>query len=100
MSNTYYKEDESANSYISPLGKEYADYNILQLISRYNVCNYRSTRYLENTSLFTDGHSFSMDTYSQQFKNGAKLNSGQSLGWEFTVNSVSNDSATITVKKI
>lgn len=61
------------------------NYNLLQLVRN----NVRAPRYsadnITNADLFGDGASFSMDKYQSQFANGDKLNSGEALGWSFTV---------------
>jgi hypothetical protein len=101
MGNTYYYSDnDDSINYISVLGKEYADYNILQLIRDSSSATYRPNRtdFLTSSYLFTDGESFSMTKYKGQFKNSGKLNSKTNLGWSFSVSiDGSGESAVATV---
>ncbi len=101
MGNTYYYSDNDQSiNYISVLGKEYADYNILQLIRDSSTATYRPGRtdFLTSSYLFTDGESFSMTKYKGQFKNSGKLNSKTNLGWSFSVSiDGSGESAVATV---
>lgn len=94
MSNTYYAEWMSAG-YYSPLGKDYADYNTLQLIKRDG-----KNPYLSNSALFEFGSSFTMSKYNEQFVNSQKMNDGKSLRWSFTVDALDETSAAITVTKL
>ena len=93
MSNTYYAED--VEGYISPLGKYFENYNLLQLIRNDEQDTFKPTSSFENESLFRKGHTFTMDKYSKQFVKGNLLNSDLELGWSFIVQSISKDSATI-----
>ncbi len=99
MSNTYYKEDGEGKSHLSPLGKEYANYNLLQLIRNDKSETYQPTSYFTKSSLFKEGDSFSMDEFSSQFVNGTELNSGKSLGWSFTIKSMNSSQAIIELTK-
>lgn len=83
----------------SYLGEDYYNYNILQLIRNSTSETYTPKSTFSNSNLFKEGATFSMSTYSQQFVKGAKMNNGNALGWSFTVNSLSNKSATITFTK-
>lgn len=96
--NTYYKEGGSNNQYCSVYGYSYSDYNTLQLIRNDKDETYRPTENLENDDLFKDGDTFSMSSYSSQFVQGDKLNTGIALGWSFSVSiDGSGDSATATI---
>ncbi len=97
MSNTYYKNNSSSNNYITLLGKNYADYNVLQLIHNNKNANYRSSDNLSNTSLFRAGSTFTIDSYSKQFVKGSKMNDGSSFHWKVEVNQVKGLSAKITL---
>jgi len=100
MSNTYYSS--STTTYISPLGRSYANYNILQLIRNDTREKYTPTDYFKEAALFKDGSSFNMTTYKNQFVNSGLLNSGNKLGWEFSVTITGSDDnakATIVLKK-
>lgn len=100
MSNTSYDPYGYNNAYIPIL--EYADYNLLQLIRNDVNETYTPEQYLDNNDLFGNGSSFNMSTYRRQFVessgNTALLNSGESLGWSFSVSiSGSGHDATATV---
>lgn len=70
---------------LSPMGKGYYDMNMLQLIRNNVNETYKPYSSLSNDNLFLDGSYFDMDTFSKQFVNGDKLNSGLDLGWSFSV---------------
>ena len=104
MSNTYFKNDShSSTGYISKLGKEYADYNLLQMIRNNKTATYYPTTVLSRSDLFLAGSSFDMSMYNRQFVNGNKLNSSNDLGWSFSVDKIESVNgiynATITVTK-
>ncbi len=94
MSNTYEGSDHS-----SPLGDGYYDYNILQLIRNDTSETYHTSAVLSSSDLFKQGNSYSQATYSSQFVDGTKMNNGSTLGWSFSVTSLSSTSATIKVTK-
>ena len=98
-SNTYDDGEEYTQDYLSVMGREYYNYNILQLIRNDPYETYEPSEGLVAKDLFFEGDSFSMNTYSKQFVKGTKLNNGKSLGWTFTVDRISNDTATITVTR-
>ena len=98
MSNTYYSDD--FKDYISPLGEEYANYNILQLIRNNTRDDYKNDSLFADGDLFGNSSSFSMKNQSKQFVNKEKLNSGTSLGWTFKVNKISEEEALVTVTRI
>lgn len=95
MSNTYEGSDHS-----SPIGEDYDNYNILQLIRNDTSESYRTSSWLGSNSLFKQGNSYSQSTYSGQFVEGSKMNDGSALGWSFSVTSLSSTSATIQVTKL
>ena len=74
--------------------EDYADFNTLQLIRREG-----QSPYLTKSALFNYGSSFSIDNFSDQFVNGAKMNSNKKLNWTFTVDAMDETSAAITVTK-
>ena len=83
---------DGSNASSFPLGIEYADYNLLQLIRKSGVDTYKpaieASTAFRPTSLFYAGESFSMEAYKAQFKNSTKLNSGVDLGWSFHVDAI------------
>jgi len=95
MSNTYDDED-----YGSPLGEDYYDYNILQLIRNSSTIDYHPTSNLSESSLFKTGSSFNMSTYSKQFVKGTTLNNGKALGWSFSVQGIADNQAVISLTKL
>lgn len=94
FSNTYNDED-----YMTQLGSKYKDYNVLQLIRNSTIETYRPTSYFTASSLFTAGDTFTMSKYKSQFVKGDKLNTGNSLGFSFTVKEIKNGQATIQIIK-
>ncbi len=101
MSNTYYGGSVN-EGYLSPLGSSYYNYNILQLIRNDTISNTNTilNRNFRSADLFKAGATFSMSTYSDQFVNSGKLNSNTNLGYTFTVNSIDQYRASITVTKL
>lgn len=98
FSNTY-AGDEGRN-YISVLGEDYSDYNLLQLIRNNISDTYQSSKSLSANDLFKAGDSFSMSNVKKQFVNSGLLNSNQNLGWTFTVDSCTSAGATITLTRV
>lgn len=97
MSNTYYSND--AQGYITPCGKDYANYNQLQLIRNSTTSSYKANDDFKESYLFKNGSNFKMSTYKNQFVKSGKLNSGLSLGWTFTVSiDGSSDNAIALIK--
>ena len=99
MSNTYYNDEIASNvgsnRYVSPLGKAYADYNLLQLLH-----NEVEGEELSSYSLFYGGDSFSMATHSSQFVQSGRMNDGNALGWSFKVDALDAGRAVISVQKL
>ena len=103
MSNTYYKNGED-EGYLSPLGKSYSDYNLLQLIRNSSLAShkvaYNNSSYFSASNLFTYGDTFTMKEFEKQFVGSEKLNNGQDLGFSFQVNGCLEEYASITITKI
>ena len=110
MTNTYYKSSVSSD-YLSPLGVEYSDYNLLQLIRNSTSLTDKvqtKNHTLSASSLFTIGDTFSMAKYHKQFvnkqvisgTNTGLLNSGSQLPFTFEVNGCMEDFASITITKL
>lgn len=100
MSNTYYKMNSDSNNYITYLGENYADYNILQLIRNSTTTTYKPTDDFSNSSLFMSGSEFSMAKYNKQFKQSQAMNDGSSLGWTIKFKNVTSTGATIELTRI
>ena len=99
MSNTYYLKDSDSNSYVSPLGEDYANYNILQLIKNSTYETYKSSSLLANYFLFKAGDKFTPQKYAKQFVGGKNFNNGEGIKWSFEVKSIVGDTATIKLEK-
>ena len=100
MSNTYTHSDGKTESYLSPLGRSYSDYNLLQLIRNSSTATYRPKDFFDEKSLFKADDAFSMNKYSRQFVNGELLNSKKDLGFMFKVNACNNNYASISITKL
>ena len=68
-------------------GEEYQAYNLLQLIRRGGGSN----SFLTQSDLFLQGNSFSMSQYSSQFVDGPNLDLNGTLGWSFSVTTITNN---------
>lgn len=99
MSNTYSGAGVNA-AYLSPLGSDYYDYNILQLVRNSRVATYKENTDLISSDLFKKGSTFNMSNVSRQFKNAGKLNTNTNLGFTFKVNALDENRASITVTKL
>ena len=100
MTNTYNGNGVSSG-YLSPLGSEYYNFNLLQLIHNdKTIDNSASKRNLSAESLFKTNDTFDMSSYGDQFYRNGKLNSNSDLGFTFTVNGFTDEFASITVTKI
>lgn len=95
VENTYYKEGSGSNAYLTSLGDEYYDYNILQLLR----CN-GDYEDFDSEALFGLNSEFSMENNSWQFVNEGLLNDKSVLGWEFKVVALNEASAAIEVTKV
>ena len=82
FSNTYNDKD-----YGSVLGKNYYDYNLLQLIRNDKTATFRPAEDLMSTDLFSEG-SYALTDFSSQFVKGGnnKMNNDDSLDWKFKIN--------------
>ncbi|MBO4286025.1 MAG: hypothetical protein J5880_01675 [Bacilli bacterium] len=93
-----------SDDYFSPLKNyyNYKDYRLLELIRCGDTArfNSREKEQLAEQDLFKAGDSFDMTTYTHRFVEKGKLNSGKTLGWSFKVDTLTSDSATITVTKL
>lgn len=88
-----------SNSYdgsnASILGRNYYNYNIVQLIRNNLVETYKPKESIVNNDLFRKGYTFDMETFSQQFVKDTRLNNGKSFNWSFEVKDLSSSQATI-----
>ena len=100
MTNTYAGGDADSESYLSHLGNDYYDFNLLQLIRNDTDLDYKPTVDFETDDLFRMGSSFTMSKYGKQFVKTGKFNQNIDLGFSFTVDNTVADYATITVTKL
>ena len=101
MSNTYFDNNGGdSNAYVTRLGEEYADYNILQLIHNSSLTSYRPNKDFTDTSLFKTGSRFTLSSFSRQFKNGNKMNDGTSFNWSINFKNVNGFGADIEITHI
>ena len=103
MTNTYYKNGVQ-EGYLSPLGRDYSDYNLLHLIRNSDIVTdkvaYSNRSAFSASTLFTYGDSFNMDSYKKQFVGSTKLNNGETLGFGFEINACKEEYASITITKL
>ena len=92
MANTYGRDG-------TPLGPQYYNYNLLQLIRNDKNETYKPRDNLKQSSLFMAGDKFDISTYKSQFVGGEKMNDGYALGWTFNVVSINENNAVITLTK-
>ncbi|NLZ15664.1 MAG: hypothetical protein GXY27_03205 [Erysipelotrichaceae bacterium] len=100
MSNTYAPGPEG---YISPLGDDYGDYNLIQLIRNEVTATHKMKSAFSNNSLFTaetGRNEFTMHKFDKQFVRRGKLNNGKQLGFTFKVNSLDVEHASISITKL
>ena len=107
--NTYYSSDEYNNSYGSPLGAAYSEYNMLQVIRNSETASvYRNSsnaslnEQFSSADMFKQGDTFSIQKFHRQFVNGTsnQLNKGIPLGFTFNVKSLTTSEATIEITSL
>lgn len=91
------KTGGDSDSYIS-IAAELQNYKLLQLIRKGDYSASKTDDALSNNYLFKSNETFSLSQYSGYFRNTTRLNNGSRFNWSVTVNSISRDEATITVK--
>ena len=100
FSNTYDDGTSDVDGYISHLGGDYCNFNLLQLIHNSTTTNAKNQKSFSSSSLFKAGSAFSMSQYGKQFHKTGKLDSNIDLGFTFEVDSINSEYATVTVTKI
>ena len=109
FTNTYVKDGKITDhcSKLCVTDKKYSNFNILQLIRNDEKETHLNTSLISNKDLFKAGDDFSISKFANQFPYkqtfGGSLNvliSGATLGWEFSIESVSKDSAIIVLNRI
>ena len=96
FTNNVYKSGGSSSGV---LGEDYGFCYRVQYIKNNTTYTYTHSGNMNTASLFKKGATFDMNTYSKQFVNGNKLNSGLDLGWTFTIDNVTNSDMTVTLTK-
>ena len=97
FSNSY---DKNYGSPLANINSKYLDYNIVQLIRDKVASSTKPKDTVTNGVLFQQGGSYEQSDYSKQFVKGDKMNDGEELGWEFTINELNKNSATISLYKL
>ena len=100
MTNTYDDGTEETQAYLSPLGVNYANCNLLQLIRNDTRATYKPNDHFSTSSLFREGAEFTMNSFKNQFVNSGKLNSYKDLGYSFRVNSITAETLSVTITKL
>ena len=98
MSNTYY-DSRLGDGYGSPLGKDYMNYNELQLIRNSTKTTYKDKNKFSSSFLFKQGDNFSLEKYSKQFVNQHYLNDGSYFSFTVEVTSIEDNQATLKITK-
>ena len=98
MSNTYY-DSRLGDGYGSLLGKEYMNYNELQLIRNSTKTTYKDKNKFSSSFLFKQGDNFSLEKYSKQFVNQHYLNDGSYFSFTVEVTSIKDNQATLKITK-
>ena len=97
MSNTYYSRETEGT--ISILGRDYADFNELQLIRNDTSVTHKNKNEFASDCLFKEGDSFSVNKFNKQFVNKYYLNDGSTFTFYVEVTSIENNQATLTITK-
>ena len=99
MSNTYWADSSSR---VSVLGKNYAEYNLLQLIRNYDGLDHHQRWSASENDFYLAGDKFKMDGSREyrQFVNNGLLNSNQELGWEVEFLEQNSSTAKLKITKI
>ena len=97
MGNTYYSS-LTGESKGTPLGKDYMNYNELQLIRNDVEVTYKDENTFSSSFLFKEGDTFSLDKYNKQFVNKFYLNDGSLLSLEVEITKIENNQATLVIK--
>ena len=106
LTNTSYSEDfaKDNSEYLSKLGGKYYDYRLLELIRNNDTSRKNKNNPLSENDLFTQGSHFAQGIYSSYFVNGEYMNDtlqgNKPLNWEFYVDEINNDFATLSLIKI
>ena len=85
--------------HVSPLGANYYDYNILQLIRNSQVKIYKDAETITNNDLFKLNKEYNIDDFAKQFKNAGLLNDKTSCSFKFSITNSGDKSITINITK-
>ena len=98
MGNTYYSSTLGETKG-SPLGKDYMDYNELQLIRNDVEVTYKDENTFNSSFLFKQGDTFSVNKFNKQFVNKYYLNDGSLFSFNVEVTKIEDNKATLTITK-
>ncbi len=98
MANTYYSR-QLGDSYGSPLGRNYMNYNELQLIRNSTSIDYKCAENFTSKCLFKQGDTFSLEKFKKQFVEQYYLNDGSLFSFNVEVTKIENNQATLTITK-
>ena len=98
MGNTYYSSTLGETKG-SPLGKDYMDYNELQLIRNDVEVTYKDENTFNSSFLFKQGDTFSINKFNKQFVNKYYLNDGSLFSFNVEVTKIEDNKATLTITK-
>ncbi len=96
--NTRLAFNNTFNNGTSLLGDEYDNHALLQLIRNNSNDTYLPKSHLKAEHLFKAGETFTMSEFKRQFIKNGKLNSGEELGWSFSVDSITNKDGKIKAR--
>ena len=97
---TFVSTDDGRSSPLAKTASDtYAKYRELQLIREDYTTDERCGDWLDNSDLFVTGDTFNMTKYEKCFVYNGKLNSGVSLGYSVSFDSVTSSGATITITR-
>lgn len=74
-------------------------FDLLHLLSASGTDKFKSNYFISSSDLFTKGDEFSMSTFKNFFPKSGKMNDGSTLGFEFEITALDNESVTIKITK-
>lgn len=100
-SNTFAGDDDGHIDWMVSLYEDisYANYSLLSYIRNSTTATYKANDKISSSNMFKAGDTFDMNKFKNQFVKSGKLDSGDSLGWSFTVKTCSSTGATIQLVK-
>ena len=74
-------------------------FDLIYLLSASGTDKFKSNYFISSSDLFTKGDKFSMSTFKSFFSKSGKMNDGSTLGFEFEITALDNESVTIKITK-